>query len=271
MIKDITIGQFFPGESFVHKMDARIKIVITIAIIVTIFLCKNFYSLGLMTAFVLFSFLLTRLHAGLILKSFKPLIPILVITSILQLYYVDTGDILFSWRKISITSGGVYMMVFIVVRILSLILISSLLTYTTSPTELTDAIEKLLSPLKIFKIEVHTFAMMMTIALRFIPTLIEEIDKIMNAQKARGADFETGNFITRIKALFPIFVPLFVSSFKRAFELADAMSCRCYTGGEGRTRMKQLKTGIRDFAAVGAVVLLIVMVIYLNNLFGKVV
>lgn len=271
MIKDITIGQFFPGESFVHKMDARIKIILTIAVLVVIFLCGNFLSLGAVSAFVLFSFLLTRLSAGLIIKSFKPLLPILIITSILQLYYVNKGEELFSWWKIRVTSGGVYMMGFIVVRILSLILISSLLTYTTSPTSLTDAIEKLLSPLKVFKIEVHTFAMMMTIALRFIPTLIEEIDRIMNAQKARGADFETGSVISRVKALFPIFIPLFVSSFKRAFELADAMSCRCYAGGKGRTRMKQPKIGARDFTALVFVAGLTAAVIWLNAIFGRVI
>ncbi|MGI6745232.1 MAG: Energy-coupling factor transporter transmembrane protein EcfT [Firmicutes bacterium ADurb.Bin300] len=271
MIKDITIGQFFPGKSFIHKLDARIKIVLTGIILVMIFVCGNFYSLGLMSAFILFSFLLTRLSLRLILKSFKPLVLILVITSLLQLYYVDKGEILFSWRKLSITSGGVYMMIFITVRILSLILVSSLLTYTTSPTSLTYAIESLLSPLKVFKVEVHTFAMMMTIALRFIPTLIEEIDRIMNAQKARGADFETGSLVSRIKALFPIFIPLFVSSFKRAFELADAMSCRCYTGGKGRTRMKQQKTGVRDLCAAAAVIVLSAAVIWLNAFFGRVV
>lgn len=269
MIKDITIGQFFPGNSFIHKLDARTKIILTIAILVVIFLCGNFFALGIVTSFVLFSFLLTHLSVNLVLKSFKPLIPILVLTSLLQLYYVDKGEELFSYWKIVITSGGVYMMAFVVVRILTLILASSMLTYTTSPTSLTDAIESLLSPLKIFKIEVHIFAMMMTIALRFIPTLIEEIDRIMSAQKARGADFETGNFINRVKALFPIFIPLFISSFKRAFELADAMSCRCYTGGEGRTRMKQPKIGVRDVVAYIALIALTASVIYINILFGR--
>lgn len=271
MVKDITIGQYFPGRSFVHCLDARVKLILTVAVIVIIFLCKNFYSLGLLSAFILFAFLLTRLSAKLILKSFKPLIPILIITAVLQLYYIDTGDILFEWHKIVITTGGINTMIFIAVRILALILISSLLTYTTSPTVLTDAIESVLSPLKIFKIEVHTFAMMMTIALRFIPTLIEEIQRIMDAQKARGADFETGNPIKRIKALFPIFIPLFVSSFKRAFELADAMSCRCYSGGEGRTRMKQPKIGLRDIVAIAVVMLLTASVIYLNVSFTKVI
>ena len=163
------------------------------------------------------------------------------------------------------------MMAFIVIRIFALILVSSLLTYTTSPTVLTDAIESLLSPLKLLKIEVHTFAMMMTIALRFIPTIIEEIERIMNAQKARGASFDTGGIVSRIKAMFPIFIPLFVSSIKRAIELADAMSCRCYAGGEGRTRMKQPKAGIRDAAAVTCTVLLLAGIIVLNTYFVQVV
>ncbi len=271
MIKDITIGQYFPGESFVHRLDARIKLVLVTAVLVFVFFCKNFYSLGLFAAFVLLSFLLTRLPMKLILKSFKPLIPILLVTSVLQLYYIQKGDVLFDRWGIQITSGGLIMMTFIVIRILALILVSSLLTYTTSPTVLTDAIESLLSPLKLFKIEVHTFAMMMTIALRFIPTIIEEIERIMNAQKARGASFDTGGIIKRIKAMFPIFIPLFVSSIKRAIELADAMSCRCYAGGEGRTRMKQPHMGLRDAAAVSCTVLLLVGIFALNAYFTHVV
>ena len=178
---------------------------------------------------------------------------------------------LFQKGFITITDNGVYMAIFIAIRILSLLFISSLLTYTTAPTDLTDAIEKLLSPLKVFKIEVHTFAMMMTIALRFIPTLVDEIDRIMSAQKARGADFESGNIVKRVKALFPIFIPLFISAFKRAIELADAMSCRCYTGGEGRTRLRQMKFTWRD--AVCSIVILIVCggVIALNILFEHVI
>lgn len=249
MIRDITIGQYFPGNSFVHKMDARVKILLTFVLLVFIFICKNFWSLGLMGLFVVLIFISTRLSPKPVLKSFKPLIPIVILTSILQLCYDKNGAVLVSFWKISITNHGIYMAIFIAVRIFTLLLISSLLTYTTSPTVLTDAIEKLLSPLKVFKIDINTFAMMMTIALRFIPTLLDEIDRIMSAQKARGADFESGNLAKRIKALFPIFIPLFVSSFKRAFELADAMSCRCYTGGEGRTRLKQMKMTYRDGVA----------------------
>lgn len=224
MIKDITIGQFFPGNSPIHKLDARTKIILTFIFIIFIFVCRNFWSLGLLSAFAVLVFILTRISPKLVLKSFKPLLPIVLLTTILQLYYIKTGDILFQWKFITITDAGIFNAIFIITRIFTLLLISSLLTYTTAPTDLTDAIEKLLSPLKVFKVDVHTFAMMMTIALRFIPTLIDEIDRIMSAQKARGADFESGNLVSRIKALFPIFIPLFISAFKRAIELTDAMS-----------------------------------------------
>ena len=269
MIKDITIGQYFPGESYVHKLDARVKLAQTFAVLVAVFLCRSFIMLGVCSAFVLVHFLLTALPARLILKSFKPIIPIIILTSLLQLYYNSSGETLFEWHFIHLTTGGLSMMAFIVIRILLLIFISSLLTYTTSPTELTDAIESLLSPLKIFKLEVHTFAMMMTIALRFIPTLLEETDRLMNAQKARGADFETGSPVKRAKALFPIFVPLFVSSFKRAYELADAMSCRCYTGSDGRTRMKQVKIGVRDIISCAATGALIGLIIWFDFFWGE--
>lgn len=271
MIKDITIGQFFPGNSFVHKLDARTKILFTLVFLVFTFVCKNFRALALVAAVGVISYAISKISFKVILKSFKPLIPIVLLTTVLQLYYVKDGDILFSWRFIEITDKGVFMAIFIAVRILILLLVSSLLTYTTAPTDLTDAIEKLLSPLKVFKIEVHTFAMMMTIALRFIPTLIDEIDRIMAAQKARGADFESGNLAKRVKALFPIFIPLFISAFKRAIELADAMSCRCYTGGSGRTRLRQMKFSWRD-AVAGVVILgVCVAVIVFNIVFVKII
>ncbi len=271
MVKDITIGQFFPGKSFIHKMDARAKIVMTFILLVFIFVCKNFWALGLICVFISAVFLISRLSPKLVFKSFKPLIPIVILTSILQLFYNHNGDVIWEFKKLSITDYGVYMAIFIAVRIFTLLLISSLLTYTTSPTDLTDALEKLLSPLKVFKIEVHTFAMMVTIALRFIPTLIDEIDRIMSAQKARGADFETGKITDRIKALFPIFIPLFVSSFKRAFELADAMLCRCYTGGDGRTRLKQMRFSWRDAAALLITVAVSAGIILLNIYFKKII
>lgn len=264
MVKDITIGQFFPGNSFIHKLDARAKILACFTLIIFIFICKNFFSMGLMLLFVGLVYLLTKLSPKLMLKSLKPLLPIVLLTSVLQLYYNDTGDVLWSYKKVVITDGGIYTAIFIAVRIITLLVISSVLTYTTSPTDLTDAIERLLSPLKVFKIDIHTFAMMMTIALRFIPTLIDEIDRIMSAQKARGADFESGNLLKRIKALFPIFIPLIISSFKRAFELADAMSCRCYVGGKGRTRLRKMQFSYRDAIAFIITVIICGAIIFMN-------
>ena len=266
MIKDITIGQYFPGNSFIHKLDARTKIVFTVVILIFMFICKNFYSLGVLCGFSVFVYLLSRISPKVVLKSLKPLIPIVLLTTLLQLHYIKDGNVVFQWRFIEITDNGIYMAIFITVRIFALLVISSLLTYTTAPTDLTDAIEKLLSPLKIFKVEVHTFAMMMTIALRFIPTLIDEIDRIMSAQKARGADFESGNITKRVKALFPIFIPLFISAFKRAIELTDAMLCRCYTGGSGRTRLRQMKFSWRD-GVFGIVCVIVCVCVILFNIF----
>lgn len=271
MVKDITFGQYFPLNSFVHKLDARTKIVLTFWLILFSFVCKNFWSLGALAIFTAVSFFASKLSLKLVYKSIKPILPIIVLTSILQLWYNDTGDVLFQYKKLVITEGGVFTAIFIIARVILLLIISSLLTYTTSPTQLTDAIEKLFSPLKLLKVDIHTFAMMMTIALRFIPTLIDEIDRIMSAQKARGADFETGNIIERIKALFPIFIPLFVSAFKRAFELADAMSCRCYSGGEGRTRLKVMRFSYRDVIALAVTALLSAGIILLNIYFKQVI
>ncbi|MBR6552825.1 MAG: energy-coupling factor transporter transmembrane protein EcfT [Clostridia bacterium] len=264
MVKDITIGQYFPGNSFLHKLDARAKIVSCFLLIIFIFICKNFASMGIMLLTVAVTYAFSKLSPKLMVKSLKPLLPIILLTSVLQLYYNNTGDVLWSYKKIAITDGGIYTAIFIAVRIVALLVISSLLTYTTSPTDLTDAIERLLSPLKIFKVDIHTFAMMMTIALRFIPTLIDEIDRIMSAQKARGADFESGNLLKRIKALFPIFIPLIISSFKRAFELADAMSCRCYVGGKGRTRMRKMQFTFRDAIALFITVLICTAIVVMN-------
>lgn len=264
MVKDITIGQYFPGNSFLHKLDARAKIIACFVLIIFIFICKNFASMGVMLLTVAACYAFSKLSPKLMVKSLKPLLPIILLTSVLQLYYNNTGDVLWSYKKIVITDGGIYTAIFIAVRIVALLVISSLLTYTTSPTDLTDAIERLLSPLKVFKIDIHTFAMMMTIALRFIPTLIDEIDRIMSAQKARGADFESGNLLKRIKALFPIFIPLIISSFKRAFELADAMSCRCYVGGKGRTRMRKMQFTFRDGIALVVTVVICAVIIFMN-------
>ncbi|MCR5123327.1 MAG: energy-coupling factor transporter transmembrane protein EcfT [Ruminococcus sp.] len=240
MLKDITLGQFFPGSSPIHKMDARFKLILTVAFIVMLFMAKNKWGLLIGAVFTLMTFLISRIPFTMMWKSIKPIIPLVMFTAVLNLFFVKTGEELFKWKFILITDEGLDTAIFMVSRIVLLIVGSSLLTYTTSPIDLTDAIERLLSPLKRFGVPVHALAMMMTIALRFIPTLLEETDKIMNAQKARGSELDTGSFRDKVKGMIPIFIPLFVSSFRRAEELATAMECRCYHGGEGRTRMKQL-------------------------------
>lgn len=265
MIKDITLGQFFPGNSFIHKLDPRAKIVITLCFIIVLFLCKNFFSLGLLFISALVAIALSKISFKVILKGLKMIVVLVVFTGILQIAYNDEGTVLwkpFEQFGFQITTGGVFSAVFIIARIVALILFSSLLTYTTSPTALSDAIERLLSPLKLFKVNVNSLSMMMTIALRFIPTLIEEIDIIMSAQKARGADLETGTLTQRAKALVPVFIPLIVSSFRRAYELAFAMECRCYTGDNKRTRMKEMKLGVRDYVAFAVLLLLVAVVVY---------
>lgn len=270
MIKDITLGQYFPGNSVIHRLDPRIKIVLVFAYIVAIFLCRNFYAMGIMFILLLLAVLLSKISAKLIFKSVRPIFIIVLITSLLQLIYNKNGEVLFEWWKIKLTTGGLYMALFTTMRIVLLVVASSMLTYTTSPTMLTDAIERLFSPLKVFKINVHSIAMMMTIALRFIPTLIDEVDKIMSAQKSRGADLESGNIIQRGKALVPIFVPLFVNSFRRAYELAFAMECRCYKGGEGRTRLRVMKCAARDYVSVILIALTLAGIIVLNHYFPAV-
>ena len=270
MIRDITIGQYFPGNSVIHKLDPRLKIVLVFAYIIAIFLCKNFYSLALMLVTLIAVELLSRISLKLIYKSVKPIFIIVLITSLLQLIYNKNGDVLFEYWKIKITTGGVNMAIFTTLRIVILVVASSMLTYTTSPTMLTDAIERLFSPLKVFKVNVHSIAMMMTIALRFIPTLIDEVDKIMSAQKSRGADLETGGIVQRGKALVPIFIPLFINSFRRAYELAFAMECRCYRGGEGRTRLKVMKMQLRNYISLVIVALVIAGVFVLNHFFKAV-
>lgn len=266
MLKDITIGQYFPGNSILHKLDPRFKIILTILMLVLLFSASNYYSLFVGVMFVILCMLLSKIPLGVMIKGVKPILPLVAFTAILNLFFV-TGDApLFVWRFIKIYPEGIKLTVFMIVRIVFLILGTSLMTYTTSPVVLTDALERLLSPLKLIKFPVHELSMMMTIALRFIPTLIEETDKIMSAQKARGADIESGGIIKRVKALIPILIPLFISSFKRAEELALAMESRCYRGGEGRTRLKQLKAGFRDFLALIIMLLVFGAVIALNML-----
>ncbi len=271
MISDITIGQYYKGDSFVHKMDPRIKILITILLVVMIFTCKNFISLALMALFVCFSILSSKVPFKMFFRSLKPIIPIVLFTAVINIFYVGGGEEIFSLGFLTVTTKGLATAAFMAIRIVLLIMSSSVLTYTTVPTMLTDAIEKLLSPLKIFHIQVHTLAMMMTLALRFIPTLIEEIERITNAQKARGADFENGSFTDRAKALVPVLIPLFVSAFRRAYELAFAMNCRCYTGGEGRTRMKQMKLKLTDIIAFLIYIIGLVGIILINKYFGSVI
>ncbi|MCQ2468186.1 MAG: energy-coupling factor transporter transmembrane protein EcfT [Ruminococcus sp.] len=255
MLKDITIGQYFPGDSLIHRLDPRFKIVITLIFIIMLFTGGSFVCLAIGAVYTLIAVLLSKIPVKMFIKSVKPIMPFLLITAVLNLFLVSTGDVLWKWKFIKITSDGIDISAFMMFRIILLITGTSLLTYTTSPITLTDAIERLLSPLKKLKFPVHELAMMMSIALRFIPTLIEETDKIMSAQKARGAEIDTGSFMTRARNLVSILIPLFISSFRRADELATAMECRCYHGGEGRTRLRQLKSAPRDIAALAVTLL----------------
>lgn len=263
MIKDITIGQYFPGNSLLHKLDARMKIILTLFLIISIFICKNIVSLAAMVLATFIIVAISKIPPKTILKSIKPLTIIILITALLNLFY-GKGDALVHFGRLKITLDGIETAVFMAVRIIILVVISSLLTYTTSPTELTDALERLFKPLKLLKVDVHSIAMTMTIALRFIPTLVEEIDKIMSAQKSRGADMDSGGLISRAKALVPVLIPLFVSSFRRANELAYAMECRCYRGGEGRTKMKVMKMSARDYISLAAVIVFMAGLILAN-------
>ena len=263
MLKDITLGQYFPGESIVHKLDPRTKLILTVVYIVALFSAKFVASYALMLAVLVTCILLSGVGFKALFRGMKPVIIIITLTAILNLFYNTNGTLLVHFWKLSIYTGGIQMAVMMVLRILMLISGTFLLTYTTSPIQLTDGIESLLGPLKKLHLPVHELAMLMSIALRFIPTLIEETDKIMAAQKARGADFESGNLVQKAKALVPLLVPLFVSAFRRADELATAMECRCYHGDSGRTRMKKLTFAFRDGAALvlGAAVLAGVLVL----------
>ena len=265
MLKDITLGQFFPGKTLIHRLDPRTKILGLILYMVALFCAKWFVSYALVLAFLVTMTAIGRIPFKSMTKGLKPMLIFILITALLNLFYTREGRLLFEWKFIHIYSKGLENAFFMVLRIMMLICGTFLLTYTTSPIALTDALERLLSPLKRIKVPVHELAMMMCIALRFIPTLIEETDKIMSAQKARGADFETGGLIKRAKALIPILVPLFVSAFRRADELATAMECRCYHGGEGRTRMKVLRYARRDAVALLVCALLLAGVIVLRH------
>ena len=266
MLKDITLGQYFPGDTIVHRLDPRTKILVVIIFIVALFLAVDWISYAVMFLITAMCIKLSSIRLKSLMKGLKPLVFIILLTGILNLFYTKEGTVLLDWWIFTVTTGGIKRAFLMVVRIMLLVCGTLLLTYTTSPLALTDGLEMLLNPLKKIKVPVHEMSMMMSMALRFIPTLIEETDKIMSAQKARGADFSTGKLTERAKALLPLLVPLFVSSFRRADELAVAMESRCYHGGEGRTRMKTLRLARRDWLAflAGALVLagMIVLRVY---------
>ena len=261
MLRDITLGQYFPGESVIHRLDPRVKIILTFSYIILLFAAKGIVGYAIMLAVLCTVVGISGIKVRVVLRSMKPLLFIIAFTAILNMFYTP-GEELWRFWIFRITREGVETAVFMALRIAMLIAGTFvLLTYTTSPIMLTDGIESLLRPLQKLHLPVHELAMMMTIALRFIPTLIEETDKIISAQKARGADFETGNLLQRAKALVPILVPLFVSAFRRADELAIAMECRCYRGGESRTRLKELRMARLDYGALACTVAVTVLIV----------
>ncbi|MGM0601881.1 MAG: energy-coupling factor transporter transmembrane component T family protein [Bacillota bacterium] len=262
MLKDITIGQYIARDSLIHSLDARIKIIITAILIAALFMVDTFAGFGIFALFLLGSVLLSKLPVLKVVKGLKPILFLILLTLFIHVFLTGGGEVLWSWKFISIESNGVYTGFFMVTRIFLLIMFTSLLTLTTSPLKLTDGIEYILSPLKRFGVPASELSMMMTIALRFIPTLLEEADKIMKAQMARGADFESGNLIERAKSLVPLLVPLFISAFRRADDLALAMESRCYRGGEGRTRLHEMEYNYTDFIALFIILCLSVLVSY---------
>ena len=259
MIRDITIGQYYPAKSILHRLDPRTKLVATLLYLISLFLFDGFAGYIVATVFLVSIIKLSKVPFKFIVKGLKPIIMLLMITVLFNLFLTRSGEVLFSFWIFTVTSGGLHTAVFMAMRLIYLILGSSLMTFTTTPNELTDGIEKLLGPLRKIKVPVHEIAMMMSIALRFIPILLEETDKIMKAQIARGADFESGNIIQRAKSMIPILVPLFVSAFRRANDLAMAMEARCYNGGEGRTKMKPLHYAQRDYIAYVVVIIYVVI------------
>lgn len=265
MLKDITLGQYFPGSSPLHRLDPRTKIILTIAYIVGVFLADSVSAFIAVTAFTAALVLISRIPMRTVIVGMKPLIFIIAFTVIVNVFWAKGEHLLFEWGIIHIYAEGLMTALLVTLRIAALLTGTSIiLTYTTSPTALTDGLERLLAPLARLHVPVHDFAMMMTIALRFIPTLIEETDKIMSAQKARGADLESGGIMQRARALVPILIPLFVSAFRRADELALAMECRCYRGDVGRTRMKQLHYSWQDGVAAALTIGCIAGVIMVN-------
>ena len=261
MLKDITLGQYFPGNTAAHKLDPRTKILLVVLYITALFTAGSFLAYGLMALGLAACVRGSRVGRKALVKGLKPVLFIIIFTGILNLFFTPGEGVLWAWGPLQITTSGLRNAAFMVLRIMLLIMGTFLMTYTTSPISLTDGLERLLNGLKRFRVPVHELTMIMSIALRFIPTLIEETDKIMSAQKARGADFESGNLMEKAKALVPILVPLFISAFRRADELATAMECRCYHGGEGRTKLHILKYERRDYIALTLGVLILAGVI----------
>lgn len=255
MFRDVAFGQYYPAKSFIHKMDARIKIVLSLLYMVGIFFIQSFFGFGVIFVFLALMIIASRVPFKSVVKSIKPILILLVFTTILNLFFVSSGDVLVEWWIFRITYDGLISAGKMILRLLLLVMGASILTLTTTPVDLTHAIEKLLKPLNVIHFPVHELALIMSITLRFIPSLMDETDRIIRAQKARGADFESGNIFKRAKAFIPILIPLLIGAFKRADELAIAMDSRCYKGAKGRTKMKILKAGWRDF--VGSLVLLI--------------
>lgn len=266
MIKDITLGQYFPLDSVIHKIDPRFKIIFTILYIILVFFADSIATYSLVAVFCAMVILLSRIRFSIVVKSLKPLIFVIIITAFINVFFTNGDEILWSYGFIKISELGLINAVNMAFRLIFLVIGSSMLTYTTSPIMLTDGIESLLRPFSKIGLPSHEIAMMMTIALRFIPTLLEETQRIMTAQKSRGADFESGNIIKRAKALIPVLIPLFINAFKRADELSTAMECRCYRGGTGRTRMRELKSQRCDYIALGIMLIFSVLLITLNIL-----
>lgn len=265
MIRDITIGQYYPAKSVLHRLDPRVKLVSTLLYLISLFLFKSIPGYIVATVFLVAVIRLSKVPFSYIVKGLKPIVMLLLITVLFNLFLTRDGEALFHAWIFTITEGGLRTAVYMAIRLIYLIIGSSLMTFTTTPNELTDGIEKLLHPLNKIRVPVHEVAMMMSIALRFIPILLEETDKIMKAQIARGADLESGNIIQRAKNMIPILVPLFVSAFRRANDLAMAMEARCYRGGEGRTKMKPLKYQSRDRMAYIVVVAYVVAVFFIGR------
>ena len=264
MLNDVTFGQYYPSQSFVHRMDPRCKLLALIAFIVVLFVANNFYALAACALILIATLAASRVPLGRVLRSVKGIIFILVFTAVLNVFFHGGETVYWQWWYLKITLEGIIFSVFLIFRLFFLVMASSVLTLTTTPVALTDGIESLLKPLKYIKFPVHELALIMSIALRFIPTLIDETNRIISAQKARGADFESGNIFKRIKAIIPILIPLLISAFRRAEELGDAMDARCYSGSKTRTKYKKLRFGWRDLVAVLLFAALIAGVVLLN-------